>query len=210
MIDVEHGALRALEQHAFSIAHGVVEQLRRVTDHGTNPVGEPQVLIADFFVVDGFLNIEGLRQKPLILGQECVHRTEAFALVQVRDANATPAGLVLVAWPNAARCGSNGHAVLAAFRHFFHDSMKGKNHVGPVADGKLPGDVYAGLSEHFYLVDQSRRIHYNAVSDDCLDAGTQYPAGNQLENEFLLADKDRVAGVVPTLVTRHDRKLFGE
>ncbi len=79
-----------------------------------------------------------------------------------------------------------------------------------VADGKLAGEVYAGLGEHFYLVDQSGRVHHNAVPDDSLDTGAQNPAGNQLEDEFLLANKDRVAGVVAPLVTRHDRKLFGE
>ncbi len=81
MIDVQHRPLRALEQHALSSAHGVVQQLGRVTDHGPNALGEPQVLIANLFVVDSFLNVEGLRQEPLVLGQQRIHRAETFALV---------------------------------------------------------------------------------------------------------------------------------
>ena len=61
MIDVQHRPLRALEQHPFPIAHGVVQQLRRVADHRTNAIGETQILIANLFVIDRFLNVEGLR-----------------------------------------------------------------------------------------------------------------------------------------------------
>ena len=79
-----------------------------------------------------------------------------------------------------------------------------------VADSQLLRDVDARLRKHFYLVDQSRRIHNHAVSDDGLDAGTQNPARNQLQNEFFLTDENRVTGIVAPLVARHDRKLLGE
>jgi hypothetical protein len=41
-------------------------------------------------------------------------------------------------------------------------------------------------------------------------SGPQNAAGNQLENEFLFADKDGVAGVVPALVARHHVELLGQ
>src|SRR5579871_2459370 len=88
--------------------------------------------------------------------------------------------------------------------------MKRKDDVGAIADGKLSRDIDAGLLQRFDFVDQRGRIDDNAVSDDGLNAGPQNAAGNELENEFLIADKDRMAGIVATLVTRDDGEFFGE
>ena len=51
---------------------------------------------------------------------------------------------------------------------------------------------------------------HQAVADDGPLPGPQDAAGNQLEDELLLADEDGVAGVVAALVARHDIEALGE
>ena len=54
------------------------------------------------------------------------------------------------------------------------------------------------------FVEQRGQIDHHAVADDGLHAGAQNAAGDQLEDELLLADEDGVAGVVAALVARDD------
>ncbi len=88
--------------------------------------------------------------------------------------------------------------------------MEREQHVSAIADGKLPAHVDAGGFERAHLVQQRRRIDHHAIADDRLHSRPQYAARNQLENELLLANKDRVPGVVTTLVARNDIEILGE
>ena len=75
---------------------------------------------------------------------------------------------------------------------------------------RLRGDVDAGDFQGFRSRQQRRRIDHQAVADDGLLAGPQNAARDQLEDEFLFADEDRVAGVVAALIARHDIEALGE
>ena len=62
----------------------------------------------------------------------------------------------------------------------------------------------------FDLGEQRRRVDHQAVADHGLLPGPQNAARNQLEDELLLADEDRVARVVSALIARDDIEPFGE
>ena len=94
-------------------------KLRRVAHQRLDALGVAQVLIANQFEVDGFLNIERLGQQLLVLGQRRVHRAEAVVLIKIGDADAAPPDFVFVARADAARGGPDGHAILPALRTFF-------------------------------------------------------------------------------------------
>ena len=57
---------------------------------------------------------------------------------------------------------------------------------------------------------QRRGVDHQAVADHRFFARAQNPAGDQLQNELFLADKDSVAGVVSALVARHHVEPLGE
>ncbi len=168
------------------------------------------VLVADLRVVDGVVKVEGGGQGLLVLGQGVVHDPEALGIEQVGHADAAASDLVFVARPDAARSGADGDAVLARFRHLFHQPVKRKNHVRAIADAQLASDVDAGGFQHADLVQQGGQIDHHAVADDGLDSGPQDSARNQLQNELLFPDKNRVAGVMATLIARHDVEALGK
>ena len=68
----------------------------------------------------------------------------------------------------------------------------------------------AGRFQRLDLAQQRRRVDHQAVADHGLLPGTQNAARDQLEDELLLADENRVAGIVAALIARHDIEPFRE
>src|SRR5207244_7763760 len=56
----------------------------------------------------------------------------------------------------------------------------------------------------------SHGIEHDTVADHTAATGTQHAARNQLQDEFLALDDDRVAGIVATGIAGHDGKIVGE
>ena len=75
---------------------------------------------------------------------------------------------------------------------------------------RLRGDLDAGRFQRVDLAQQRRRVDHQAVADDGLLPGPQNAARNQLQDELLFADENRVAGVVSALIARDDIEAFGE
>src|SRR5204862_266615 len=95
-------------------------------------------------------------------------------------------------------------------RHFLHHAVRRKQHVRPVADKEAPGDLYARGFKGFDLGEQRAGIDDQAIADDRLLARAQDAARDQLENIFLLAYKNGMAGVMPALIPRDDVELLGK
>ena len=57
---------------------------------------------------------------------------------------------------------------------------------------------------------QRRQVDHHAVADHRLHPGPQNAARDQLQNELLFPDEDRVAGVVPALIARDDIEALGQ
>ena len=68
-----------------------------------------------------------------------------------------------------------------------------------------PADSSASISRQ-----QRGRIDHQAVADHRLLARAQNAARDQFQDEFLLADENRVAGVVSALIARDNIEPFGE
>ena len=82
-------------------------------------------------------------------------------------------------------------------------AVVGQNHLRAVGDKELLIHGHAQLAQLGHFLQKSDRVQHHAVADDALAARPQHAAGNQLQHELLLADDDRVAGVVPARITRH-------
>ena len=79
-----------------------------------------------------------------------------------------------------------------------------ENHVRPVADAELPGDVDAAASSFSISSSSAARSITTPLPMTACTSGAQDAAGNQLQNEFALADEDGMSGIVPALVARYD------
>src|ERR1039457_5574998 len=210
VVDIEHGALRAFEHDGLAVADGVIEQHGGVADHGAYALGEGLVLGADGGEVELAIDAESPGDDDLLLHDGIVLRAENFGREEVGDADAAAGGLVLVAGADAARGGADGDAALAAFRHFLHHAMGWKQHVGAVTDEEIGGHGDAGRFQRLDLAQQRGGGDDESGGNYGLFPGGQNAARDQFEDELLLADENRVARIVATLIARHNIEAFGE
>src|SRR5258705_3363084 len=96
MIDIEHRALSALEQHALTLADGAIQQRRGIADHRTNALGEGLVLVANAPHVQVRLDVQRACDGDLLLHHRIVLSAEEIAIEHVRYANAAPRSLILI------------------------------------------------------------------------------------------------------------------
>src|SRR6202050_3417435 len=86
--------------------------------------------------------------------------------------------------------------------------MVGQNHLGTVRDEEISVDGHARLAQRSHFLQKSHGIEHHAVADYAAAGGSQDSAGNQLQNEFLAIDDDRVPGIVAAGVAGHHRKAL--
>ena len=204
VIDVEHGALRAFEEHALAVADRLVQQAGGIAHHRPDALRERLVFVANTGEVEFFVDAERLGDGDLLLHQRVVLGAEEFRVHQIGHADSAAGDLVLVARPDTARGGADGDAARAAFRHLLHHAVGRQEDVRPIADEQVLRDMDAGGFERIDFRQQSGGIDHQSVADDRLLARPQNAARNELEHVFAFADEDGVAGVVPALVARDD------
>ena len=204
MIQIEHGALRAFEEHALAGADGIVEQDGGVAHQRPDAFGESFILGAHARVIVALEDAKRARDDFFFADERRKMFAEVFRIQQLGHANAAPPGLVLIDRADAARGGAD------AFQHFFHRAMSGQQHMRAIADAKLARDGNAGGFERIDFAEQRGGIDHQAIADHGQFPRPQNAAGNQLQDEFLVADDYGMAGVVPALVARHEVETVGE
>src|SRR5262249_46497494 len=134
---------------------------------------------------------------------------EALAIEEISYANSAASDFVFVRRPDAPGSSSDRNAILASFRHLLHKAVEGKDHVGTVANEQVAANLDPGALECFHFIEQRARIDHHAIADNGL-----YPAENttrdQLQDIFPIANKDRVAGIMATLVSRDNIEAIRE
>ena len=60
------------------------------------------------------------------------------------------------------------------------------------------------------FVEEGDGIKHHAVADDAFASRAEHAAGNELQHELVLANDDRVPGVMPAGVARHGGKPLAE
>ena len=132
MVDIEHGALRALEEHAFAVVERLVQHDGGVDHEVANALGNFEILIEQPF---GFerMSVSGAAD-GVFLGEHALKLfAEAICIEQVADANAAPRHFVFVGRSDAARSGADFRRAPSGFGGFVHFAMIGKNQVRAVA-----------------------------------------------------------------------------
>ena len=97
-----------------------------------------------------------------------------------------------------------------AFGHLFHHAMRGQQNVRAIADEQAAGNLDTGRLQGVDFGKQSGGVDHQAVADYGLLAGPQDSAGDQLEDEFPIANEDGMPGIVAALIARDNVEAFGE
>lgn len=202
VVDVQQGALAAFEEDDLALVERGVEDQRRVGDVVLDLLRVAQVLLDHLVDADGTA-VEDLDQ-DLVLVVECRLDllTEDRLVEEVLDADAHAVDLVGVGGADAAAGGADLALAEEAFRHLVERLVVRRDEVRVTADEEL-GRVDAALVQPAQLGEQDRRVDNDAVADDRGAPRRQDPGRQEVERILLVADDDRVAGVVAALVAHH-------
>ena len=183
---------------------------RRVADHRRNPLGVALGIAREWRRSPWCLDVERLGDGRFIVREMVVQRLEGRPVQQVGNADAAPADLVLVAGTDAAGGGADRIRVRTVLRNFLRQPVEREDHVRAVADRKLAATSTPAASSVSISSIRAAGSITTPLPMTARIAGPQNAAGNQLQDEFLVADVDRVAGVMSALIARDDVEPVGE
>ena len=75
---------------------------------------------------------------------------------------------------------------------------------------RLPSTFTPVRAQRVDFLHEGEGIEHHAVADHAAAALAQHAAGNQLQDELLAVDGDRVSGIVAAGIARHDLEALGE
>ena len=209
VVDVEQGALSALEHHEPTVVEHAPRDRRRVRDEGLEPVAVRAVLLGHRVQVE----LRELRVRPQHQPLGLHRRVDLLAqdvlVQQVLHADAEPSCLVGVAGADAAPGGPDLKlaelrlALLVEQLVVRHDQVRVGRDAQAVQVDPAPAQLVDLRAQH-------HRVHHHAVADRAELAGVEDPRRDQVELEGLALTDDRVTGVVAALKADHEVGLLGE
>ena len=209
VVDVEQGALRALEQHGAPVTDRRVEDERGVGDERLNARGHGQHLVGHGIGVEARLAVDLLEDVVLRVERDGDLAAQDALVKQVLHADPDARGLVHVGRPDAAARGADGQLAQADLALGVHLHVVRHDQVRGARDAQVAG-VNAALLQLVEFLHQHEGIHHHAVADDAERVGVEDAAGDEVQRVRLVAGHDGVARVVAALVARDHVAALGE
>ena len=209
MVEIEHGALGALEKDALVLAQGVPQQEAGVFDIGAQRLGRLDVALALLVKVADVL-VVGLGHH-LGLGPHHAHDPfpEALGIDDVLHAHALPRRFVGVGRPDAPARGTDLALAQPRLLHVVQHDVVGHDEMRFARHLEVPGRHFAAL-EIVDLRPQHRRVDDDAVADDRDDVGVEHTGRHEVKSELTPEILDCVAGVVAALIPDHHIGLLAQ
>ena len=209
VIDVEKGALRALEKNVRVAAHRFVEIDDGVGHERLQHIARFAVGGVDFFErerpgakrLEDFVVLPDLERKLF---------RKPIRVYQVDHPQAGARGLVAVGRADPAFGGADFIFALEDFALLIEFAMIRQDQVGGLAEKQITVHLHLHGAQHLDLGAEADRIDDDAVADDAGLAGAQDAGRDQMEHVFLFPDEDRVAGVVAALGADDDVRVLGQ
>ncbi|SHX14410.1 Uncharacterised protein [Mycobacteroides abscessus subsp. abscessus] len=203
MVDVEQGALRALQQDRLAALQGLVQQQPGVGDAVLEALGLLQQALDDLGRVER-LAVVDLDQHLVLELQRGLDLVGQLLLVEdVGDPDADARDLVLVARTDAATGGADLLAARVPFGDLVDGHVVRHEQVRVSRDHEFRG-VHTAVLEPGELTEQHARVDHHTVADDVGDPGCQDARGDEVKSEVLPRGQyHRVPGVVAALVANH-------
>ena len=210
MVDVEHRSLRALEHDAAAFGQNAVEHSAGIGDKRPYLLRGRRVLLIHFFGVEGIGAEERVGDGILLRAGRLNVRFEQRRMQQIDYAKAAAGHLVFVSRPNAAAGGADLLAPWRALRSQLDHAVVGQDDLCAVGDEEIPVDFDAELANAADFAEECDGIEDNSIADDALATRAKHAAGDELQDELVLANDDGVPGVVTAGVARHGGKPLAE
>ncbi len=200
VIEVQHGALGALEEQRGARVDPARQEERGVRDVGREPARVAPVRVEDRVHGEG-LGVVDLPQEPVLLEDvELELLTEELLVEQVRHADADARRLVRIGRSHALAGGADAPLAGLGLTGAVQRRVIGHDEVGVLRDVEVAVEGDTASDQRLHLVDQRGRVDDHAAADDAPAARVEDAGGDRLEHELLLAHHDGVPGVVPALV----------
>ena len=210
MVDVEHGSLRALEHDAAAFGQNAVEQAAGIGDKRPDFLRRGRVFVIHFRGVERIGAEERVGDGVLFLAGGFNVRLEQRGMQQIDDAQAAARHLVFVGRADAAAGGADLLASRRAFGGQLDHAVVGQDDLRAVGDEEMAVDIDAELAHAVDFAEECNGIEHHAVADDAFAARAKHAAGNELQDELVLANDDGVPGIVPAGVARHGGEPLAE
>src|SRR5215475_2127054 len=195
MVDVEHRPLGTFEQHGLPFVKGAIYEFSGIADVGFDLFAEFEGSFHLMREVD-LRSVRALGDAILFGNDASCFFAKQVGQQEFPDAQATACHFVFVGRADSARSGSDFVGSAGSFRSRIELTVIRKNQMGAIADVEAASDVDACFGEHFDLSDESSGIDDYPSADNGVLLGTKDAAGDKLENEAILANDDRVSGIV--------------
>ena len=204
MVDIQHHALRALEQHAAAVGAGIFQHAPALPGKGQDLVADRQQCLEHRLRVG--LVLAGGAKPDIVMRR---HRLELGAqrvfAGQVAETHGAAGDLVLIGRADAAAGGADLAGAAHRLARMVDSLMNRQDQRGGVRDDKgLRGDVGPLIAQQGDFLDQMRRVDDNAIADHRQLARAHNARWQQRQLVFNPADDKRMAGIVPALEADHD------
>ena len=204
MIEVEKGPLGPFEEDALAELHPLVEKLRDVPEIGAELLGPAGILPVDRLGVEGRQS-GGPEQG--VLGGDVVDDLLAQdpQVGQVPGPDAQAGRLVLIGRADAAAGRPDLLVAAPVLGDLLGQGVPGHDEVRAAADRDAVGAGGDPLGlEVARLLEEGGRRDDQPVPDDAERPGVEDARGDEMKDDLPAADPDRVAGVMPALVSGDD------
>ena len=191
--------LRALEQHRLAVVERLAEHEADVGDIRAQPVAVAEVLVGDLLRVNAAAVVDLREQLVLVPKRQLKLLGENAGVEQVLDPDAHARDLVAVGRPDAAARGADLRVAEEPLADLVEGAVVRHDQVRAGADQEtLAAD--AACLERVDLLEEHLRVDDDAVADDRDDRRRQHSGRQHVQRVLLLADDDRVPGVIAALV----------
>ena len=199
MIDIEHHALRALEQNAAAEAHGLVEPLPRGLRVSQNLRRDGEQVFLELDAIR-LRQAEAETQRAMVRQQAIELEIQRGGIGEVSNSDGAAAGLVFVGRADAAACGADLGGCGLFLARGVDVLVPGQNENSVVGEDQVVRpEADARLADALDLVEQVPRVDHHAVADDRELAAAHDAGGQEVQLEHLAVDDQRVAGIVAAL-----------
>ena len=204
MVDVQHHALRAFEQHAAVVGTGLFQHPPALAGKGQDLVTDGQKPVKHRLRV--CLRLAGGTKPDIVMRR---HRLELAAkrlfTGKVTKPNSAACHLVLIGRANAAAGGADLAGTAHRLTRMIDSLVKRQDQRGGVGDNKaVRADLGPLAAKLGNFLDQMHRVDDNAVADDRQLAGAHNAGRQKRQLVFHPADDKRMAGIMATLKTDND------
>ncbi len=204
MIDIEHGALGALEQDPVAAPARFIQPLPDPAGIGRQAGRDLAQLAREFIAID----LAGAKsaQQRIVMQQQFIELArQCLGLEQIANAHGAARDLVLIGGTDAAPGGAEAGFAPRGFAQAVERAMQRQDQCCVVGQQQITRrHRHALLAQGLDLGQQRPGIDHHAIADDRELALAHDAGGQQAQLVGDVADDQRVAGIVAALEADHD------